>query len=175
MIDGLVLVVNPREISRRLVVSGMWIMLLVKVYDYSSSRGDEEVTYKQSEAGQHPIRTWRYDHHNGGWDRMDDINSSIIGIIVTPKHASLSITQKNGIVQQLEVENAPVRWHLGKGCNPKSRKNLAVEVVHIGICVRACRTERSEDRALTVVFPYMVISEQKTPYLRHQPRSVYDN
>jgi hypothetical protein len=69
---------------------------------------------------------------------MDDINSSFRMIVTTLKHASLLITQiLAGIVQHLEVGNTVVRWHLGKGCNPKSRKDLAVELVRIGICVSA--------------------------------------
>jgi hypothetical protein len=96
------------------------------VYEYSSGRGDEEITCKQSEAGGEYstpyVRGCMIVVMTAGiGTAMDDINSSI-GIIVTLKHASLLITQKIGTAKQLEVENASVRWHLGKGCNPKSIK-----------------------------------------------------
>jgi hypothetical protein len=56
------------------------------------------------------------------------------------------ITQKIGIVQQLEVENASVRWHLGEGRNSESRYVLAVEIVYIGICVSAALNEATIER-----------------------------
>ena len=80
--------------------------------------GDEQATYKQSEAG----GEYSTPYVRGGTmtagigTAMDDINSSF-GMIVTPNEACLPFDYANiGIVQhQLEVGIESVRWHLGKG------------------------------------------------------------
>lgn len=86
-----------------------------KVYEYRSRRGDEEITYEQSEAGGEYstpyVRGCMIVIMTAGIrTAADDINSSIIGIIILPFDYA-----KLGIVQQLEVENPSARWHLGKG------------------------------------------------------------
>jgi hypothetical protein len=84
---------------------------------------------------------------------MDDINSSI-GIISHLPEACLPFDYaKIGIVQQLESRECicTVCWNLGKGCNPKSRKNLAVSCQRrsydIGICVSAALGEATIERS----------------------------
>lgn len=94
------------------------------VYEYSSGRRDEEITYKQSESGGEYstpyVRGCMIVMMTAGiGTAMSDINS-IIRIIVTTKHACLpSDYAKNWRCATTGVENASAQWHLGKGCNPK--------------------------------------------------------
>lgn len=108
-----------------------------KVYEYRIRRGDE---YEQSEAGgeySSPyVRGCMIVIMTAGIiTAADDINTSIIGIIILPFDYA-----KIGIVRQLEVENASARWHLGKGCNPKSKQKLTFEVVLYWYLNECCQT-----------------------------------